>query len=224
MELTGKNSKFKNEYTLKSIFLGNHNVGKSTILHMFVYKYFKKLSATIGTAFSAEDIIIKPYQSIRMQLWDTAGAEKYRSIAKSYMRDVHVAFFVFDITNRKSWTDIDNWKKDMDDIISKYNNIPLIVLVACKSDLQNHVVTIQEIKNKANEWDCKYYIVSCVNNDSFKNISDMITNIAKDFHRLMENNLKCGIEIPISMLEDNTSDRYVNFYKPGTINNCCLTD
>ena len=137
MELSLLNKdKIAKNYVLKTIILGDHGVGKTSMIETFVQGYLStNISATIGVAFSAKDVTINNDQMIRIQLWDTAGSERYKSITRSYMRNSNVAFIVFDRTNRESWSHINDWKKDLD--IRKDDFDQLVVLVASKSDLKD---------------------------------------------------------------------------------------
>ena len=233
MELTylGNKDKIASKYTIKTIFLGDHGVGKTSLINMFVEKCFpQNLTATIGVAFSSENIILQKHnnQNIRLQIWDTAGSEKFRSIARSYMRDVYVAFMVFDMTDRYSWANLNDWKKDLDDYkTNQGDSIPIIVLIASKSDLKNkYVVSENEIKNRAEEWNCKYYIISCKEDKSVDNITKMFHETMNNFHQLMVDDLRLGRIVPSIILEQNkNNNKYVDFYKSEnerfSLNNCC---
>jgi GTPase SAR1 family protein len=67
--------------------------------------HFKVLSFYLfqGTLF---DIVDKTY---RLQLWDTAGQEKYKSLVPAYLRDANCAVFVFDFSRKESFSDLPNW-------------------------------------------------------------------------------------------------------------------
>ena len=85
-------------------------------------------------------------KTIRLQLWDTAGQERFRSLIPSYIRDSHVAVICYDITNKKSFDNLDKWIKDVklergDDVI--------IVLVGNKLDLASdkRQVSLDDVEN-----------------------------------------------------------------------------
>ena len=88
---------------------------------------------TIGCEFMAKNIQIKD-RSVRIQIWDTAGQESYRSITRSYYKSSTCAFIVYDITDRKSFTNISSWLDECKEMC--YKDI-LICLIGNKTDLED---------------------------------------------------------------------------------------
>uniref|UniRef100_A0A7N2LR36 Reverse transcriptase zinc-binding domain-containing protein n=1 Tax=Quercus lobata TaxID=97700 RepID=A0A7N2LR36_QUELO len=92
-------------YLFKYIIIGDTGVGKSCLLLQFTDKRFQPVhDLTIGVEFGARMITIdnKP---IKLQIWDTAGQESFRSITRSYYRGAAGALLVYDITRVKFWQD-----------------------------------------------------------------------------------------------------------------------
>ena len=93
---------------------------------------FKKdLDPTIGAHFISR-VLDVPSGTIKLQIWDTAGQEKYRSVTPMYFREAAAAVLVYDITNRETFENCQNWIKELrnqapDDII--------VALAGNKSDL-----------------------------------------------------------------------------------------
>ena len=97
----------------KVVLVGNSGVGKSKLLARFTKDEFvQDTKATIGIEFAHKDIHIQN-QLIRAQIWDTGGQERYRSITAVYYRDAVGALLVYDVTNRKSFADLDRWLKEV---------------------------------------------------------------------------------------------------------------
>ncbi len=102
---------------MKVIVLGDSGVGKSCLLIRFVNNEFNEFSEpTLGAAFLSKLHEYGPGKSVRFQVWDTAGQEKYKSIASIYYRgtplliiDAQVAVCVYDITNKHSFQVLKNW-------------------------------------------------------------------------------------------------------------------
>ena len=92
------------EYIFRYIIIGEIGVGKSSVLVRFTSDKFKAgYGATVGVEFLSQICEIGGKQ-IKLQIWDTAGQEQYRSIARSYYRSVAGIFLVYDITRwRNSW-------------------------------------------------------------------------------------------------------------------------
>ncbi len=130
------------QINLKLIFLGNQNVGKSSILSRFVQdKFEESYNATIGLDYHSKQIMVEK-QNIRLILYDTAGQEKFKSLLKMYMRDANIIFVVYDITNRDSFMKIDYWLEEVQET-KKENTI--IAIVGNKIDKDNErVISISE--------------------------------------------------------------------------------
>ncbi|KAL6520423.1 Ras-related protein RABB1c [Orobanche hederae] len=99
-------------YLFKYIIIGDTGVGKSCLLLQFTDKRFQPVhDLTIGVEFGARMITIdnKP---IKLQIWDTAGQESFRSITRSYYRGAAGALLVYDITRRESFNHLASWLED----------------------------------------------------------------------------------------------------------------
>ena len=123
------------DYLFKFILIGDSTVGKTCILTRFVDGWFKAESEpTIGVEFGSKVIKCKSGITIRLQVWDTAGQESFRSITRSYYRGAIGALLVYDITNQQSFDNLPNWLRDS--LEATNQNIGL-VLVGNKADLEN---------------------------------------------------------------------------------------
>ena len=129
----------------------------------------------------AKNISIKD-RKIRIQLWDTAGQEAYRSITRSYYKSAACVFIVYDISDKKSFNDVEIWLKDCREICFKS---VLIYLIGNKSDLEDkRQVTIEEGKQFADENNLKFYETSALNGN---NIEEIFVNSATDLVTKLEN-------------------------------------
>jgi len=121
-------------YLLKYIIIGDPSVGKSNLLMKFAHnKFTEEYQTTIGVEFGAKNIQIKD-QIYRIQIWDTAGQENFRSITRAYFKNCVCAMVVYDITSRKSFENVQNWLQDVHDQSPK---TILIILIGNKIDLEN---------------------------------------------------------------------------------------
>ena len=101
-------------------------------------------------------------EEIKLQIWDSAGQKKYRTITKRFCRNIMGALIVFDLTNKESFNNINAWL----DIIKK--NAPeetIKILVGNKSDLKtNRIVTKEEIIKLSNDTKIEYFETSAKDN------------------------------------------------------------
>ena len=85
------------------IVIGNTSVGKSCLLLQFTDKRFLPLhNSTIGVEFGSKLVTVQDNVKVKLQIWDTAGQETFRSITRSYYRGAIGALLVYDITRRDS--------------------------------------------------------------------------------------------------------------------------
>jgi Ras-related protein Rab-2A len=131
------------------IIIGDTGVGKSCLLLQFTDKRFQPVhDLTIGVEFGARLINIESHQ-IKLQIWDTAGQESFRSITRSYYRDAAGALLVYDITRRESFHHLSRWLEE-----AQQNGNPnmTIMLIGNKSDLEHRrAVTTKEGEQFAQE-------------------------------------------------------------------------
>ena len=113
----------------------------SNILSRFTYGRFNpEHEITIGCEFMAKNIQVND-RNVRVQIWDTAGQEAFRSITRSYYKNSTCAFIVYDITNKKSFSDVASWLNECKEMC--YKEI-LLCLVGNKTDLESKRVVSKE--------------------------------------------------------------------------------
>ena len=121
-------------YLLKYIVIGDSSVGKSNILLRYTHNQFnEEYQSTIGVEFGAKNINLNN-KIYRIQIWDTAGQENFRSITRAYYKNSVCALFVYYITKRESFENVLSWIQDC------RNQSPktiIMVLVGNKNDLEN---------------------------------------------------------------------------------------
>jgi len=121
-------------YLFKYIIIGDTGVGKSCLLLQFTDKRFQPVhDLTIGVEFGARMITIDNRQ-VKLQIWDTAGQESFRSITRSYYRGAAGALLVYDITRRETFNHVTIW---LQDARQHANENMTIMLVGNKSDLEH---------------------------------------------------------------------------------------
>jgi len=128
----------------KHIIIGDTGVGKSCLLLQFTDKRFQPVhDLTIGVEFGARMITIDGKQ-IKLQIWDTAGQEAFRSITRSYYRGAAGALLVYDITRRDTFNHLTTW---LEDARQHSNSNMVIMLIGNKSDLESR----REVKKEEGE-------------------------------------------------------------------------
>ena len=144
-----KNNASTEEYDLmfKILLLGDSGVGKSSLLLRYTKDEFvSDMRSTIGVEFGLKYIKIDNFQ-LKVQIWDTAGMERYRSITSAYYKGAKGVIVVYDICQQKSFENVDKW---IEDFKSKADEDAVILLIGNKNDLdENRVVNKEEAELKA---------------------------------------------------------------------------
>jgi len=121
------------DYIFKYITIGNSGVGKSSIVSRYLNDSFNiEHEITLGVEFAIKNIKINNTR-IKIQLWDTAGQECFKSITRQYFRESAGVILVYDIANRKSYEDAKLWLID----VLKANVNPEIIFIGNKNDLDH---------------------------------------------------------------------------------------
>ena len=95
--------------TCKVVLLGESGVGKTCIIARFINNTFEdNIMSTTGASYAGKTMTFDEFQgkSIKFEIWDTAGQEKYRALTKIFYKDAGVAILVYDITRKESFEEI----------------------------------------------------------------------------------------------------------------------
>ena len=130
---------------LKVALIGEVGVGKSSIVSRFTKNIFDaKKESTSGANYCKKDVEVNN-QKISLDIWDTAGQEKFRSMGRHFYKNANMIIIVYDITNLKSFQEIENyWYNDIKENGEKYK---VIAIVGNKFDLYDQD-EVEEIKDK----------------------------------------------------------------------------
>ena len=170
-------------YLLKYVVIGDSGVGKSNILLRYINNAFsEEFKTTVGVEFGAKNIEVN--NSIyRIQIWDTAGQENFRSIARAYYKNSVCACIVYDITNRTSFQSIQSW---IDDCTKQTAKSILLVLIGNKNDLKDmREVTFEEGENFAKSHDMIFLETSAKTGNNISSIFEK--SVEKIDKNILEN-------------------------------------
>ena len=130
-ELLNPKSYINQDYRFKVIIIGNSGVGKSCILtRMTTNEFTEDHEVTVGVEFGS--LIVKLDSTVfKMQIWDTAGQESFKSITKIFYRGAHCVFLTYDISKLESFQALEGWFKE---IKSQCDPDVLVFLIGNMSD------------------------------------------------------------------------------------------
>jgi small GTP-binding protein len=171
----------KSAVSCKVVLIGESGVGKTSIISRFITNTFSSiLMSTTGASFATKSIYLeKEDRTVKFEIWDTAGQEKYRSLAKVFYKNAQVCLLVYDISRKTSLDEIKNyWFKEIKN--NATDNI-ILALAGNKSDMYEfEEVSDEEAKNYAKEINAIFQKTSAKTdvgvNELFKMIGQKVVN------------------------------------------------
>ena len=152
----------------KIIFLGDSGLGaKTCLINRLVSNIYDDLTpSTNGASFATKFIKIKNGKEFLIDIWDTAGQEKYRGLNKHFLTNTNCVILGYDCTRRESFENIKNfWLQ----YVNENAKVDLIYLIANKIDcIDDESVSEDEAKNYAKEKNMRFFPVSCKENIGIK--------------------------------------------------------
>ena len=158
-------------------FLGDSSVGKSCICRSIMNLEFDmEMIATIGSEKFETKFTLKNGEAIKLKFWDTAGEERYRSMALNTLKAVSGVIIVFDFTCRSSFENVNSWIE----LIKENLNNPCLALFGNKSDIPKEYwqVTFEEAQEFAQKNNIKLFLTSARTKDGINEGMSYIVNEA----------------------------------------------
>lgn len=117
----------------KIVFLGDSSVGKTSLVERIIKNTFSiDKQSTVGVSFALYEQLFENGKKIVFEIWDTAGQEKYHSLAPIYYRNADVAVIVYDLTRKETYERALLWIKELNLLNKKF----FVFLVGNKKDLE----------------------------------------------------------------------------------------
>ncbi|KAJ1451194.1 ras family-domain-containing protein [Pelagophyceae sp. CCMP2097] len=160
---------------IKLLMIGDSAVGKTSLLLRYANDTFSStFITTIGIDFKIKTIDLDG-KRVKLQIWDTAGQEQFRTITRSYFRGAQGIVLVYDITDRGTFNSVRSWMAQISDHADAQVNR---VLVANKCDYESaRQVSIEEGQKLAEEYNVRFFETSAKND---VNVTECFTTIARE--------------------------------------------
>ena len=134
----------RSDVMFKVVIIGNTHVGKTSLMLRYADDTFRtKHISTIGVDFKIVNVKIGE-TTVKLQIWDTAGQDRFRTISSTYYRGAHGAIVVYDVTSSQSFYNVEHWINDM----NAYNQNVYKILVGNKDDDPNGTSVSKIIETK----------------------------------------------------------------------------
>ena len=193
-------------HLFKILLLGDSAVGKSCLLLRYCENSFQESHlTTIGLDFRLKTVNLEDKRKIKVQIWDTAGEDRFRAITRNYYRGANGIILMYDVTDQKSFEHIRDWvEKIKEDAVEEI----IIYLVGNKIDLNNkRIITNEEGKKLAAEYNIKYYETSVKNSIG---VEEVFLSLIKEMDDLfLEKNNK-EVENPVNFNVKNKNKNKKN--------------
>lgn len=208
-------------YQMKFIIIGNSGVGKSTLLFQFIEGKFKGgIEPTIGIEFGMKILDVSG-KTIRLQIWDSAGQENYRSITRAYYRNTICAVLVYDVTNKKSFEDLKIW---LEEAKTFGNENMYFVLLGNKADLDSQrAVSKEDGESFARDNGMVFFEVSAATNSNVSaGFVVILERILEDIKKNLIDpyNESNGIKMGMNAIRQSAFPS-LNIREPETKKGCC---
>ena len=188
--------------TYKIVFIGNPNVGKTEIISRIVDKPFiGESEATIGVDYEKKNINFQG-KNIKLQLWDTAGYEKFRGLIPCYLQGSTIAFIVYDVNDRTSFENSANWINFVKS--NNQDNNTKIVLCGNKIDLRERKVKTLEGEALAKKEGLSFFEVSAKTKEG---IDDMLYKSIANLFTLDEKTSNKINSVNVSKINNNKDEK-----------------
>ena len=172
------------EFQIKILIIGDSGVGKTNFIFQFTEGKFSSLHVTtVGFDFKTKIVKLpKSKKSVQLQIYDTAGQERYMALNKSLFQKVQGIIIMYDITNRTSYENLSIWFNAVNETISNKT----IILVGNKLDLANEkrIITEEEGQKIANDNQILFFEASSCTGENVDNIFKLMGE--KIYKRLMD--------------------------------------
>ncbi|CAF1483563.1 unnamed protein product [Rotaria sordida] len=203
------------DYLFKILIIGDSGVGKSAILQRFTQNNFSsEYFVTVGVDFRIRTVNVDS-KRCKLQVWDTAGQDRFKCVASSFYRGAHGVIICFDITNRESFDHVDKW---LEEVKRHCVNQPPVYLVGTKSDLQSQrVISYSTIKTYTDTKSLSYIETSSKTNENVDNcFIDFTRTLITHMDQMDANHRSKQMKKPSIVLNDKT--------KSNTTGGCSVKD
>ena len=219
-----KNTSDYRAFHFKVIMLGSISVGKTCFLSYFIDSVFKEAYAcTVGVDFKVKTVVLDQNLKVDLQIWDTSGEERFRTITRQYYRDAAGIILIFDVTNEKSFSDIATWIDEINLVARKSVNI---ILVGNKADLEkNRVISYETANRFAMNHQIEYFESSA---KTGHHVSDVFEKLAGNMVNILESEESNKLNSPQEIEKDFKSkgkeihlDSQSEYSRKKKKKNCC---
>ena len=191
------------QINVKLLLLGDSTVGKTSILVKYINNKFEdSCVSTVGVDYM-DKILNYKNLIIKLQIWDTSGEEKFRSMTRNFYRNADGIFIVFDLTKKTTFDHVKIWISEALD----HNDTIKLMLIGNKLDLTNEIEVKNELaSNYAKKHNLKYFETSAKEgtniNEAFEAILELLFS-GKTENQILTEFTRNNSSLSVDTKEDN---------------------
>eukprot|EP01121_Diplochlamys_sp_Union-15-3_P002625 TRINITY_DN12354_c0_g1_i1.p1 TRINITY_DN12354_c0_g1~~TRINITY_DN12354_c0_g1_i1.p1 ORF type:complete len:202 (+),score=27.96 TRINITY_DN12354_c0_g1_i1:60-665(+) len=173
-----KNQKAPYDYLFKLVIIGDCGVGKSSLLLRITENTFSNCCTTMALDFKTRTKRTKDGKLAKLQIWDTAGQDRFRPLTNTFYRKANAILIVFDLTNVESFNNVSKWIQNIDKFSEDSS---LKILVGNKADSSSRRVKQEDAKNLALRLNMMYIETSA--KSSF-NVEELVSVAIEELRKI----------------------------------------
>ena len=158
----------KKEFLYKILLLGDSSVGKTCFLMRYTDNTFQEMHmSTIGLDYKLKNVQLDDGKIVKIQIWDTAGQDRFRSITKNYYKGAHGIILIYDVTSRKTFENVKNWVSQIREEVS--DKVSIILVGNKIDDVEGRKVKTEEGESMAKECGLSFFETSAKSGENIDN-------------------------------------------------------
>ena len=171
----------------KVLLLGDSTVGKTCFLMRYTDKSFQEAHmSTIGLDYRLKNMQLKNGKNIKLQIWDTAGQDRFRAITKNYYKGAHGILLIYDITSIQTYENVKNWIAQIREEASPHI---VIYIIGNKIDMvEERKIKTEEGQKLANEFHLQFYETSAKTGENVNETFESLVNKIDEVYSQIEAN------------------------------------
>ena len=180
----------KKEISYKILLLGDSSVGKTCFITRYVNNTFEELHlGTIGLDYKFKNVMLDDGQEVKVQIWDTAGQDRFHSVTKNYYKGAQGIILIYDVTKQDTFDNVEHWIEQIKEEVSEK---VCIILVGNKIDLDDERIITYEDGNKiAQKYKLDFYECSAKTGANIENtFKELIKKIVQNYSKIKEKGTK----------------------------------
>jgi len=199
------------DYLLKFIIIGDTSVGKSSLLvRLTEDRFLVDATPTIGIEFGSHLVRLDSGECLKLQVWDTAGSEQFRSITRSYFKGAAGCLLVYDVTSHQSFESLPIWLDEIRDQAEENVTIALVGNMADRAP-EHRAVSAEEAQEFAQKNNLLFYETSAKSGDHVVEVFDVMARVI--FERYMAKGTKADTR--------NYQEGRIDLNAPDGQRTCC---